>query len=301
MAPACSSAPLPLCLCLLLASGFAQAGRLLVVPMDGSHWFTMRLVLEKLIQRGHEVVVVMPEASWHLGQSLNYTVKSYPASFSLEELNRLFQSFADTQWKTPPQSMYSFSTGSSKLLFDVIFTRCRNLFNIKGIVEYLKTTLFDAVLMDPFDLCGLITAKYLSLPSVAFTKVVLCHLLEEGTQCPFPLSYVPRLFSGLSDTMTFQERVQNLFTHLEERLFCSYFYKSALEIAAEILQTTVSMYDLYSQPSIWLLRTDFVLDFPRPVMPNVVFVGGINCHEGKPLLEVCPLSLGTFRASDIAQ
>ncbi|KFO21545.1 UDP-glucuronosyltransferase 1-9 [Fukomys damarensis] len=64
MTPARSSAPLSLCLCLLLAAGLSQAGRLLVVPMDGSQWFTMRLVEEKLIQRGHEVVAVMPEANW---------------------------------------------------------------------------------------------------------------------------------------------------------------------------------------------------------------------------------------------
>ena len=63
MAPAGFPASLPLCVCLLLASGFAQAGRLLVVPMDGSHWFTMQSVVEKLIHNGHEVVVVMPEVS----------------------------------------------------------------------------------------------------------------------------------------------------------------------------------------------------------------------------------------------
>ncbi|XP_004637463.1 UDP-glucuronosyltransferase 1-8-like [Octodon degus] len=302
MAPACSSAPLFLCLCLLLASGLAQAGRLLVLPVDGSHWFTMCSVVEKLVQRGHEVVAIMPEPSWQLGQPLNFTVKNYPASYTLEELDHSFRFFADTQWKTLEQSMYSFSTGSSKLLFEFNFSQCRNLFNAKEIVDYLKKTSFDAVLIDPFHVYGLIVAKYLSLPSVVFARVIFCHLLEEGMQCPFPLSYVPRLFSGLSDAMTFHERVQNLFTHLEECLFCNYFHKNALEIAAEILQTPVSMYDLYSQPSVWLLRMDFVFDYPRPVMPNMVFVGGINCHEGKPLLsQVSPLCFGTFRASDIAQ
>jgi glucuronosyltransferase len=26
------------------------------------------------------------------------------------------------------------------------------------------------------------------------------------------------------------------------------------------------------------------------VMPNMVFIGGINCHQGKPLSKVCHLS-----------
>lgn len=71
MAPSGCPPSLPLCVCLFLASGFAQAGRLLVVPMDGSHWFTMQMIVEKLSHRGHEVVVVIPEVSWHMGVLLN--------------------------------------------------------------------------------------------------------------------------------------------------------------------------------------------------------------------------------------
>ncbi|XP_059559586.1 UDP-glucuronosyltransferase 1A7 isoform X4 [Myotis daubentonii] len=132
-------------------------------------------------------------------------------------------------------------------------------------------------------MCGLIVAKYFSLPSVVFTRGLFCHYLEEGAQCPSPLSYVPRGLFSLSDAMTFRQRVWNHIIHLEEHLFCGYFLKTALEVASEILQTTVTAYDLYSQPSIWLLRNDFVLDYPRPVMPNMIFIGGINCHPRKPL------------------
>eukprot|EP00069_Balaena_mysticetus_P008330 bmy_19572T0 len=194
-------------------------GKLLVVPMDGSHWFTMRPVMEKLAHRGHEVVLVIPESL-----------------------------FEDTK-----------------------------------LVKYLKESSFDAVFLDPFDMCGLIVAKYLSLPSVVFTRGVFCHYLEESTQCPMALSYVPRDFSGFSDVMTFGQRLWNHIRHLEERLFCHYFFKNVVEIASEILQTTVTASDLFSQISIWLLRRDSVLNYPKPVMPNMVFIGGINCYEGKPL------------------
>jgi glucuronosyltransferase len=291
MAPTVLPAPLPLCVCLLLASGFAEAGKLLVVPMSGSHWFTMRSVLEKLIHRGHEVVTVMPEVSWQLGQSLNFTVKTYSTSYALDDLDRAFNFFVDTQWKNPEQSSYAILTGSSKSFFDIIFSHCRSLFNDKTLVEFLTETTFDAVFLDPFDMCGLIVAKYFSLPSVIFSRGVFCYGLEEGTQCPSPLSYVPRLFLGFVDAMTFKERVWNHISLLEEHLFCPYFFNKALEIASEILQSPVTTYDLFSHTSIWLLRTDFVLEFPRPVMPNTIFIGGINCHQGKPLSKVCHLSL----------
>ncbi|XP_051010472.1 UDP-glucuronosyltransferase 1A7-like [Acomys russatus] len=286
MAPAESPASLPLCVCLLLASGFAQAGRLLVVPMDGSHWFTMQTVVEELLHRGHEVVVVVPEVSWQLGRSLNVTVKTYSTSHTLEDLDREFKFFSDTQLKTPEQSMRSLTTGSAKGFFKLIFSLCRSVFNDKKLVEYLKQSAFDAVFLDPFDVCGLTVAKYLSLPSVVFARGIFCHYLEEGAQCPSPPSYVPRVLSKFTDTMTFKERVWNHLSYMLEYAFCHNFFKTASEIASEVLQTPVTMSDLFSPVSIWLLRTDFVLEFPRPMMPNVIFVGGINCHQGKPLSKI---------------
>lgn len=55
-----------------------------------------------------------------------------------------------------------------------------------------------------------------------------------------------------------------------------------MEITSEILQILVTVDDLASQVSIWLLHTDFVLVFPTPVMPNMVFV-----DQRKPLSKVC--------------
>ncbi|KFO32433.1 UDP-glucuronosyltransferase 1-9 [Fukomys damarensis] len=277
--------------CLLLAGGFAQAGRLLMVPMDGSHWFTMRSVVEKLVQRGHEVVVVMPEVSWQLGQSRNFTVKTYSTSYTLEDWNQEFKTFVDAQWKNQGQTILYLLLGSSNSFFELCFLQCRSLFNDKKLVEYLKESSFDAVFLDPFNICGLIVAKYFSLPSVVFTRGVFCQFLQEGAQSPAPLSYVPILLSGFSDDMTFKERVYNQIFHLSEHLFCPHFFKKALEIASEILPTSITTYDLFSHTSIWLFRMDFVFDYPRPVMPNMVFVGGINCHQGKPLSKVCSLTM----------
>lgn len=55
-----------------------------------------------------------------------------------------------------------------------------------------------------------------------------------------------------------------------------------MEITSEVLQILVTVDDLVSQVSIWLLHTDFVLEFPTPAVPNMVFV-----DQGKPLSKVC--------------
>ncbi|XP_037704612.1 UDP-glucuronosyltransferase 1A10-like [Choloepus didactylus] len=299
MAPAIFASPLPLCVCLLLASGFAEAGKLLVVPMDGSHWFTMRSVVEKLHHRGHEVVLLVPEVSWHLHTSLNCTVKTYPTSYTLEDLNREFMIFSNSHWKTRESGGFSFFMNPLSDVFKYIFSHCRSLFNDTKLVEYLKDSAFDAVFLDPFDMCGFIIAKYFSLPSVVFSRGSFCHYFEEGTQCPSPTSYVPRGLSRFPDVMTFKDRVWNYIALLMEHLFCHRFFKYALEIASEVLQTPVTAYDLHSPVSIWLLRNDFVLEYPKPVMPNMVFIGGINCLPGKPLTKVSNLSFSILKKTGL--
>ncbi|NXL26689.1 UD19 glucuronosyltransferase, partial [Setophaga kirtlandii] len=65
-------------------------GKLLVVPMVGSHWLSMKEVVEKLSERGHEVVVLVPEVSWNMETTQAYKVVTYPVSQSLEELDNSF-------------------------------------------------------------------------------------------------------------------------------------------------------------------------------------------------------------------
>ena len=56
-------AGLLLCLCV---GRWAEAGKVLVVPMEGSHWLSMREAVRELHARGHQAVVVAPEVNMHI-------------------------------------------------------------------------------------------------------------------------------------------------------------------------------------------------------------------------------------------
>ncbi|NXQ23273.1 UD19 glucuronosyltransferase, partial [Peucedramus taeniatus] len=68
----------------------SDGGKLLVVPMVGSHWLSMQEVVEKLSERGHEVVVLAPEVSWLMETTQAYKVVTYPVRQTLEELDNAF-------------------------------------------------------------------------------------------------------------------------------------------------------------------------------------------------------------------
>ncbi|NXE15281.1 UD18 glucuronosyltransferase, partial [Lophotis ruficrista] len=268
----------------LLLPGLSDGGKLLVVPMVGSHWLSLQPVVEKLSARGHEVVVLLPEITWQLETTATYTVKTYPVSHTLEELDNAFNAYVDAHLKNLPLPLKALARYDASVhVFSMFFTQCRDLFDSKETLQYLNQSGFDAVLTDPIFMCGPIVANYFSLPFVFFMRGFPCSLHYEAPQCPNPLSYIPRLFTLNSDRMTFFQRVENALVSLLELVYCNSLYKEAIKLSSELLQRDVSLLELLNSASIWLLRFDFVFEYVRPVMPNMIFIGGINCAEGKPL------------------
>ncbi|KAF4793674.1 UDP-glucuronosyltransferase 1-1-like protein [Turdus rufiventris] len=148
---------------------------------------------------------------------------------------------------------------------------------------FLNQSGFDAVLTDPFFMCGAILAHHLSLPLVFFMRGLPCNLHFSAAEGPSPLSYIPRTFSFNSDSMTFFQRVENALISLLELDYCNGLYGEALKLSSEVLQRDVSLTDLLNSAVVSIMRFDFVFEYPRPVMPNMVFIGGVNCAKEKPL------------------
>ncbi|KFP33899.1 UDP-glucuronosyltransferase 1-5, partial [Colius striatus] len=137
------------------------------------------------------------------------------------------------------------------------------------------------VFTDPVMPCGQILAAHLSIPSVFFLRGMPCGLELEATHCPSPPSYVPSGFTEFTDHMNFLQRVKNLIFDNANYFLCDFAFQPFEKLASEFLQRDVTMLDLLRQDSVWLIRLDFVLDYPRPLMPNVIAIGGVNCGHKK--------------------
>ncbi|XP_062362639.1 UDP-glucuronosyltransferase 1-6-like [Cinclus cinclus] len=272
---------------LLILPGLSHGGKLLVVPMVGSHWLSMQEVVEKLSQRGHEVVVLVPEVSWQMETTQAYKVVTYPVRQTLEELDNAFREYVTMHLTQKPFPLNALAMYKASVhVFSTFFGQCKDLFRSQETLRFLNQSGFDAILTDPFFMCGAILAHHLSLPFVFFMRGFPCNLHFSASQSPSPLSYIPRLFSFNSDRMTFFQRVENTLISLLELDYCNGLFGQALELSSEVLQRDVSLTDLVSPAAIWILRFDFVFEYVRPVMPNMVFVGGINCAKEKPLPKI---------------
>ena len=100
--------------------------------------------------------------------------------------------------------------------------------------------------------------------------------------------------------MTFFQRVKNMLYPLSLKYICWVSFTPYERMASELLQREVSLVEILASGSMWLFRGDFVMDYPRPIMPNMVFIGGINCANRKPLSQVCTaLVLSVFPVEHI--
>ncbi|NXE70947.1 UD11 glucuronosyltransferase, partial [Calcarius ornatus] len=252
---------------------------------EGSHWLSMKKVLIELSKRGHQIVVIAPDNKILIDSSDVYELKTYSVPLMKEDVEEHVRTFIEKSFSQEP-----FLVRFWKLLLEyrqsgtLFHATCKSLLHNQELLKYIGEGHFDALLTDPVSPCGQIIGLHFSIPTVFFLRMVPCALEVRAAQGPDPPSYVPRGFSENTDHMTFFQRVKNFLIALSESFICNIAYSQFEELASEFLQKPMTMTEILSHGSIWLRRIDFVFEYPMPVMPNMVFIGGIHCgEEKKPL------------------
>ncbi|XP_049920845.1 UDP-glucuronosyltransferase 2A2-like [Epinephelus moara] len=274
-------------------SSSCDGGKVLVFPIDGSHWLNMKILVEALHSQGHQITVLRTSTSWYVSEfSPHYTSITIPQE---QSQNLESQEFMTSFLKRSIEIRRHKGTLWAYLEF------YRNLFNMIGenqhtvaklvvsifenktLIKELRETGYDLLLTDPAFLGGVLVAHYLQLPMV-FNVRWLFNGEAHFAIAPSPLSYVPQLFSDFSDKMNFFQRVNNVIRHYI--LVYMYYYVSNPPYQAvcdHYFGPDVSSMSLIQGAELWLMRIDFTFEFPRPTMPNVIYIGGFQGKPSKPL------------------
>lgn len=267
-----------------LSLGPVSGGKVLVAPVDGSHWLSMEILVKELSRRGHEALVLVPENSLLIRSSDSYKTEIYPVLYTRAELDDRFKQLKDGVFLKPPEITDLFINVERLVNYTTLEVEaCEKLLNNQSLMSRLKEKGFDLVLTDPFLPCGSILSHVLSIPAVYFERGIPCELDIKANKCPTPYSYVPVAFSGNTDVMTFPQRVKNLAMSILESYMCGIMYARFDEAVRKYVGENVTYKDLLGRGAIWLFRFDFVLEWPRPILPNMFFIGGINCAKKAPL------------------
>ncbi|XP_020494108.2 UDP-glucuronosyltransferase-like [Labrus bergylta] len=267
-----------------LSLGPVQGGKVLVLPVDGSRWLSMKILVKELNQRGHEVLVLVPDSSLLSHSSESFKTEVYPVSFTKADLDGRFEQLTEGLFLKPPQMTDIFLNVQRLVSFTSLQVEgCESLLNNQTLMSRLRVRGFDLVLTDPFLPCGSILAHLLSIPAVNFLGGLPCGLDTKANQCPSPPSYVPAAFSGNTNIMTFPQRVKNMLMSGVESYMCRIIYSNFDDLVGRHLEEKMTYKELISYGAIWLHRYDFTFEWPKPIMPNMAFIGGINCAKKAPL------------------
>ncbi|XP_020499605.3 UDP-glucuronosyltransferase 2A1-like [Labrus bergylta] len=280
-------------LLLLSATWSANGGNILVWYTEGSHWINMKPVLETLIDRGHQVTVLVPSTSMfmNISEPSGFSYEPFNVSVSVEQMERLME------------DLFQFSIyEADKMSYLQIYNRFMELIDVN--MEYtlkfldgllksettmtkLKDGKYDLLFSDPIFPGSDLLADVLGVPLVLSLRLSMANNWERQCgQLPAPPSFVPGGMSKLTDKMNFLERVQNfLFYQFQDIMLANCIWTKVDKYYSEYRGTPTSACELLGKADIWLMRTYWDFDFPHPLLPNFKYVGGIHCRPAKPLPE----------------
>ncbi|XP_042586983.1 UDP-glucuronosyltransferase 1A5-like isoform X5 [Cyprinus carpio] len=270
----------------LFCLGSAEAGKLLVIPAFGSHWTGMKPLVEELGRRGNQVVVVIPEEGLNMAPAKHTTTLTYPVPYTKAQLQDSMKAglekLLSLDVSTDLARFQSF-INTMDMLKVIVSRNAEGLLSNKDWMKKLQEYNFDAILTDPFETAGVIAAEYLSIPAIYMQTSHPCGVDALASQCPAPASYVPQPLTHFTDRMNLWQRSVNLVRTLLQPMACERMFARADEIASHVLQRKTSMVEIMSRAGLWFMHFDFAFELPRPLMPNMVTIGGMDSKKAEPL------------------
>ncbi|XP_059921768.1 UDP-glucuronosyltransferase 2A2-like [Gadus macrocephalus] len=268
--------------------GPVDGGKVLVVPVDGSHWINMKVLMEELHSRGHEITVLRPNDAWYIkDNSPHYRTVTvdFSAGFNEEDFGSMAARIISL--RRAGGSVWHRMSVEMEMLFMFrqfhlsTVNMIEKIFEDGELMQSFQKAGYDLVLTDPAMGTGVLLARRLGLPLVLNVRWTI-QGEGHGAIGPSPLSYVPTPGAELTDVMSFTQRISNTLFYLFTRLQIAFIIEPNY---GPLVQRYFGVHymELFQAADIWLMRTDFTFEFPRPTMPNIVYMAGFQCKPSKPL------------------
>ncbi|XP_035999949.1 UDP-glucuronosyltransferase 2A2 isoform X1 [Fundulus heteroclitus] len=290
---------LSICVLLLLcAPRSSDGGKILVWYTEASHWINMKPVLETLVDRGHQVTVLVPSASMFMNSSepSRFQYEPFDVSVSRSDMEAFLRDFLHFAiYEMDFMNYFQIYQRFIELLQNNMKVSLHMLDGVvrsETVMKKLRGGKYDLLFADPVYPGSDLAADILGIPLVYSLRFSLANNWERLCgQLPAPPSFVPGAMSKLTDKMDFSERLWNvLFYALQDIVIERFMWKELDKYYSDVRGTPTSACQMMGNGDFWLMRTYWDFDFPRPFLPNFKFVGGIHCRPAKPL----PKEMETF-------
>ncbi|CAD5232606.1 unnamed protein product [Bursaphelenchus xylophilus] len=140
---------------------------------------------------------------------------------------------------------------------------------------------FDVLMFEQFDVCPFVISHLLNIPVKIWMSS--CPIMEHQASVvgiPTAYSFVPSSVNGFAgDRMTLSERFWNTIqSFLLSYHYLDYWHDFHEELKKEHGDVPHPI-DLAKSTDLILINTDELIDFPRPLPPNVIHIGGLGMDK----------------------
>ncbi|KAK5643190.1 hypothetical protein RI129_007035 [Pyrocoelia pectoralis] len=244
-----------------------------------SHYSTFKPILSGLSERGHNLTVLGHFPT----KSDNY--RYIPLKHLAREPRHYFG--FDTNLKRSWYEKYI----AAYSIFELAKIPCETALSLKEYQDLLRgDESYDLIIAEFFNTnCMLLPlVEKFKIPFIGVQSHALMSWTNDFVGNPYNPSYIPNVYMGESNPMTFLQRMDNMFMILVDNFLFDY-----MENAIKVLTKTI-LGDNFLLPSnimlstsLILANTHFTIHGARPLVPNIIEIGGIHIGEGKRLpLEV---------------
>lgn len=279
----------------LLSDGVGAYKILISAPtISKSHIISNGRVADTLVADGNDVTIMEIEYMVPIGHMkgskmarilqipgkfLDYKVPGTNESVDISELMVKYAFDADQHslFKIIEQSMFF------KQLINKFYEACEVFLTTQHEqLELLRAEHFDLIIGEQYDLCGAGLSYALNIPAyVMVHSLPLTEVMTSILGLPNPSSWVPALNSDNSDKMTMYGRFENLMRQL---LHYSADSLNAFQQATAIFRKHYGVnfpdiVDIVKNSPFIFVNVDEFVEFPRPLFPHIVYIGGIGMRE----------------------
>lgn len=274
------------CVFLMSCNQSATAAKLLLWPFPYySHIEDMMHVARGLMTKGHSIHLILPPSLPKIDKYRNepgltlieYKVKDRDWYGFMSESEENAETMLDEVLKMTVIQDF-------RINVEGFCEFCTNPLSDPELYSKVKEEGYDLAIIDAFPLsrCHYILMYSLNIPYISLVTQYEPWL----SRTPALPSFVPFQLHSPPSTpdMSLFERLQNLWSqidwHYNTQIPCM---DSSMVSRFSPGKPEVSLDYLASKSLLWLRNSDFVLDYPRPVMPNEVNIGGVSTQPAKKL------------------
>ncbi|XP_065219034.1 UDP-glycosyltransferase UGT5-like isoform X36 [Planococcus citri] len=245
-------------------------------PMK-SHHIVYDSLMTELARRGHNVTIYSA-----VSRSRKHSIPLYHEI----DISACFGKPSEMSNFTRLQSSVYRDFRTISLIFTVL-PSYNQIKNCGPLMELKNTSMkYDVLIAEFFNTDFFFLFGYhLGIPSIAFHSNALNGYQSDALGLPYTPSYIPNILSGYTSKMNFSQRLNNAW----------YFWYSLYAftrdsrgkydaISKEIFGPgTPPLREVAKNISLMFSYVHFSLNYVRPMVPNVVEIGGLNIEPSEPL------------------